>query len=199
MGLQQVIAPATDPITLGEARQHCRITMVEDDGLLVGYLIAARTHVETHLRRALITQTWDFTIDHDWPQERRAGVLRDQIVLPKAPLQSVTSISYVDTAGNVQVLAANQYLVDATGLQGRIDPAYGVTWPTVREQLAAITVRIVCGYGSNPGDVPESIRQAMLLLIGHWYENREAVNVGNIVSEMPMAVEALLFPHRVFY
>jgi uncharacterized phiE125 gp8 family phage protein len=64
--------------------------------------------------------------------------------------------------------------------------------------MATVTVRFVAGYGANPGDVPEPLRQAMLLLIGHYYENREAVAAGTL-TELPFAVASLVFPFRVFY
>ena len=118
---------------------------------------------------------------------------------PKAPLQSVSSITYVDTAGATQTLATSEYVVDGATHIGRIYSAYGATWPAVRCQPRAITVRFVCGYGGNPGDIPEPIRQAMLLLVGHWYENRETVNVDNSTSELPFTTQALLSPFRVYY
>lgn len=199
MGLFQIAGPTTEPVLLAEAKAHCRIDDTDEDGLLAGYIIAARQHVETHLRRALITQTWDLLLDHCWPTETTGAYRQHRITLPKAPLISVTSVSYVDSAGVAQTLATNQYLVSNKRNEGVIDPAYAATWPDVRNQVDAITVRFVAGYGSNPGDVPEPIRQAILLLVGHWFENREAVNVGSIGIELPFAIEALLFPYRIFY
>ena len=202
MGLSLVTPPTLDPVSLAEAKTHCRVDSTDDDGLLAGYLLAARQHAEQYTRRAFLSQTWRLTLDDDWPQavNRCTTYVRDRVVLPRPPAISVTSVQYIDTAGATQTLAVDQYklvLLD-TG-EAAIDPAYGVTWPAVRRESAAITVTFVCGYGVNPGDLPEPIRQAMLLLIGHWYENREAVNVGNIVSALPFAVEALLGPYRIFY
>jgi uncharacterized phiE125 gp8 family phage protein len=201
MGLSLVTGPALDPVSLAEAKAHCRATSTDEDGLIAGYILAARQHIETVCNRALITQTLDLFIDRDWPYffdfEWRCN--RRLIELPRAPAQSVTSISYVDSAGASQTLATNQYAVDVSTPIGRIEPSYDVVWPTVRNQAKAITVRFVAGYGSSPGSIPEPIRQAMLLLIGHWYEQRETVNVGNITGELPFATSALLSPYRVFY
>lgn len=190
MGLLPVTPPSLEPVSLAEARAHCRVTPDEDDALLAGYILAARQHVEVHTRRALMQQTWDLTIDDAWP---------DIITVPRPPLVSVVSVSYLDTTGVLQVLPADQYLVSVGGIEGRISPAYGQSWPSVRRQLDAITVRFTCGYGTNPGDVPNPLRQAMLLLVGHWYENRETVVLGTIATELPLSVKALLFPYRVFY
>jgi len=200
MGKYLYAAPAAEPVTLTEVKSHCRIDHSTDDTLLAGYMLAARHYAETYLRRALITQTWDLLIDYDWPIENVGNGFARRITLPMAPLASVTSVTYVDSAGDTQTLAADQYQVSIKRQEGVIDPAYSVTWPVVRNQIDAITVRFVCGYGaSGSGYVPEPIRQAMLLLIGHWYNNREAVIVGVTTSEVPFAVEALLFPYRVFY
>lgn len=201
MGLSIVSAPAQEPVGLDEAKQHCRVDVTDDDGLISGYILAARVWAEDYTRRAFMTQTWDYTIDYAWPTYFMDGIRRHRIYLPKPPLVSVSSITYVDTQGATQTLAADQYLVNTKEINGVIEPAYSVTWPSVREQMSCITVRFVCGYGTNPGDgqMLEVIRHAMLLCIGHWYENREAVNVGNIVNDLPMGVESLLFPLRVFY
>jgi uncharacterized phiE125 gp8 family phage protein len=202
MGLALVAGPALEPVSIAEARAHCRIDLDDPDtnALLAGYILAARQHVEVYTRRALMQQTLDLTLDDRWPTERINGCWRHRIVLPHSPMMSVAAISYVDQLGTAQTLSTDQYQVakSDTG-EWVIQPAYGVNWPGVREQMAAITVRFVAGYGTNPGDVPEPIRQAMLLLIGQWHENREAVITGTIVAEMPLGVEALLFPFRVFY
>ena len=77
----------------------------------------------------------------------------------------------------------------------RIERAYEQSWPSVRDQPQAITVRAVMGYASASA-VPYPLKQAMKLLIGHWYENREAVVVGQVPMEVPLAAEALISPYR---
>lgn len=197
MGKALVTGPPLDPVSLAEAKAHCRVFIPDDDGLIAGYLLAARQFVETNLRRVLMTQTWEVTFDYGWPSKTWK---QERIELPFSPVQSVVSITYIDSTGATQTLTSDQYKVARTDTgEWVIVPAYGASWPSVRREMAAVTVRFVCGYGSNPSDVPEPIRQAILLLVGHWYENREAINVGNIVTELPLAVDALLFPYRVFY
>lgn len=187
MGLTVVTPPTAEPVSLAEAKAHCRIYGTEEDGLLAGYLMAARAYAETYLGRALATQTLQLAIDGGWPCDR--------IVLPRPPLQSVSSITYSDTSGATQTLAADQYRVDTTAHQGFIERAYGVTWPAVRDQARTIVVTYVAGYTQ----IPEPIRTAILLMVGHFYENREAVIVGQAPTELPLGVDALLFPYRVFY
>jgi uncharacterized phiE125 gp8 family phage protein len=198
MGMTLNTGPTSEPVTLAEAKAHTRVAIADDDGLLAGYVLAARNHLEEITGRAFLTQTWDYKIDYDWPWFLDTETHRHSrlIEITKAPLQSVTSITYVDSAGASQTLASNQYVVDGSSVIGRIYPAYGVSWPTVRSQRDAITVRFVTGWTDN---FPDSLRQAILLLVGHWYENRETVVIGQAPSELPMAVASLIAPFRVFY
>jgi uncharacterized phiE125 gp8 family phage protein len=189
--------PSADPVSLAEAKAHCRVDVTDDDGLIAGYLIAARMACEDETGRCFMSQTLDWKIDSGWPMvwDRFCARWIPRIVLPAPPLQSVTSIKYIDTSGTEQTLAADQYVVSKGDIFGAIEPAYNVSWPTVRKQLDTITIRFVCGYGSNLGDVPEPIRLAILLLTGHFYENREAMSSANLV-EMPLGVRALLQKHK---
>lgn len=187
MALKLVTGPAEEPITLAEAKSHCRIDFTDDDTLLAGLIIAARNQAEAITRRALVTQTWDLLLDR-FPR---------QIDVPRAPLLSVTSINYIDDAGVSQLLASTEYKVDANSEPARITEAYGKTWPTTRREINAVTVRFVAGFGAA-ADVPQAIKQAMLLMIGHWYNNRESVDLsaGQLV-EVPQTVDWLLWPYRV--
>ena len=194
MNLTQITPPTTEPVSLQQAKDHLRLDHDSEDELVARLVSAARQLVESDTRRALVTQTWDYAVDYDWPSEddKRLGAV-NRIVLPKPPVQSVTSVKYIDTAGVEQTLASNQYLLR----NGVIEPAYGVTWPSVREQMAAVTVRYVCGYGAASA-VPEQIKHAIRLLVGHWFSHREAV-VSGTMNELPMAVQSLTFPFRSFY
>lgn len=195
-GLRITTGPATEPVVLAEARDHCRIDSSDEDGLLAGYIIAAREHCERETGRLFMTQSLQLTFDGDWPACMRTGDA--MILLPMPPAVSVASIQYVDTAGTTQTLAADQYRFTQGDLFGAIKPAYGVTWPTVRSQDDAITVAFTAGYGSNPGDVPAAIRQAILLLVAHWFNNREAVAIGQF-TELPLAVASLLNGYRTYW
>lgn len=181
-------------MTLAELKAHCRVDVPDSDADLAAYLLAAREWVEGETRRCLLTQTWDFTYDRGWPYEGKRIVIR----LPLAPVQSITSVSYVDDNGVTQVLSASPTLYQTvlSTPNPRIERAYNTDWPSVRDQPEAITVRAVCGYGDSQGDVPHPLRLAIKLLVGHWYENRGAINIGNIVHEIPLTAEALISPYR---
>lgn len=182
-----VTAPTIEPVSLTEAKDHLRIDHTYEDALIAALIRTARELVETHTGRTLITSTWDYYL-----QEFPACGYID---LPAAPLQSVTSIKYTDSGGTETTWGSSNYLVSTRGVLGRIVPAYGVSWPSFTERpLDAVVVRYVAGYGSGAGDVPETIRAAMLLWLGHLYEHRTAVDSqasGNLFA-IPMGVEALL-------
>ena len=192
MALKLITAPATEPVTTSEAKSHLRVDTTADDTLIGTLITAARQHVENHLRRALITQTWELVTD--------AFPVGDVIRLPLPPLVSVTSIKYTDKDGNESTLSSAAYVVDTDSTKGRVVLKSGETWPS--DTLAAangVRVRYVAGYGEASA-VPRPIRQAILLLIGTMYENRESVLVaqGVTVAQLPFGVDALLMPYRIF-
>lgn len=177
-----VTAPAVEPVSSAEAKLHLRVDVSTDDALIATLIKAARRHVENVTNSALISQTWDVYFEH-------FGSLME---LPLPPLQSVTSVKYLDTDGTQQTLSDSVYRV-LDGPRGRIELAYGQSWPSLYSVRQPITVRMVCGYGDAGTDVPESILAAMKMLIAHWYENREAAQGSSMaVKPVPMAVTALL-------
>lgn len=183
-------APAKEPLELKEAMTHLRVDGLEEAALVRGLIQAAREYAETFTGRALITQTWDLWMDC-WPR----GVVLE---LPRPPLQSVTWIKYFDIEGGEHTVDANTYLVDTANRPGRVRLRSGKGWPsaTLRE-MAGVNVRFVAGYGDDPASVPQMIRQAMLVMIGDLYENREASIVGTIVAKATYATDNLLWPYRM--
>lgn len=179
-----VTPPGTEPISAAEAKLHCRVDSADDDALITALIVSARQCAETETRRALVTQTIDLVLD-----EFPAWCIH----LPRPTIQSVTSITYIDTDGISQTLGASEYQVDAKGEPGRIVPSYGKVWPCARRQPNAVTVRYVAGY-LNAAAVPQGIKQWMLLHVGHWYANRDAA--GAKLEPMPF-IGGLLDPFRV--
>lgn len=183
--------------SLGAAAPSTNTTL---DPTINTLIKAARQHVEAYTSRALITQTWDWKGD-SFRQLRDFCAPSSPMKVPLPPLISVTSVTYLDTAGASQTWSAS------TGWQsdiptgspwmphGRIMPKENQSYPSTQSStFNTVTVRFVCGYGAA-STVPQPIKEAMLLLIGHWYEHREAVNIGNIVNLVtlvPIAVDELL-------
>lgn len=193
MALSLVTAATVDPVSPDDVVQHCRIN-VNDPAQLQRLIKTATLHVENFLERKLLNQTWD---------DKRAGFPRSVLTLPFPPVSSVTSITYIDTAGATQTWASNQYQTDLPAgpwaAPARIAPIAGVSYPqTSPFVFNAMTVRFVCGYGSNPINVPAPIRTSLLMLIAHWFEHPEQVNVGNIVTEMPQGIDQMLWPFKAF-
>lgn len=190
-----ITPPDGEVVTLDEARSQCRIDQSDEDALLQSYIQASGQHIEDVTGRQRLTATWELSLDgfSCW------------IDVPKPPLRSVTSITYVDQAGVTQTWAASNYKVlgavganpSPTARRGRIELAYGAFWPITRWESGSVMVRFSAGYG-DASKVPTALKQAQLMLISHWYRNREPVNIGNITSTLPMAVDALLGPYRTW-
>jgi len=192
MALKLITAPATEPVTSAEAKAHLRVDTTADDTLIGTLITVARMHVENHLRRALITQTWELVLD--------AFPARNVIQLPMPPLASITSIKYTDEAAVEATFSSTAYAVDTDSTRGRVVLKSGESWPSVTlAATSGVRVRYVAGYGAA-ANVPQAIKQAILLLIGTLYENRESVLVaqGVTVMELPFGVNVLLMPYRVF-
>jgi uncharacterized phiE125 gp8 family phage protein len=191
VALTLVTAPAKSPVGLAEAKSWARIETGDEDALILGLIEAARGYLgdlDGYTGLAFITQTFDYSLD---------AFPACGFTLPRWPVQSVASITYIDSAGASQTLSALAYQVDTKSMPARIAPAYGTTWPSTRTILNAVTVRFVAGYGDDPGDVPAPLRAAIMALVAHWYENREPVNIGNITTPLPWHVAQLVAPHRL--
>lgn len=196
MALSLYVAPVSEPVSLSEAKVHLRVSadQTDEDSLISALIKAAREYAESFTGRAIRTQTWDLKLD---------AFPCDEIVLPYPPVTSVTSITYVDTAGSTQTWDSSLYQTSLPSGpdagKARIWPAYGQYFPQTRCQMDAVTVRFVAGYATVSA-VPESIKAAVKLLIGHWYMNREhvAVGVGVGAVTVPMAADSLLWTYKVF-
>lgn len=184
MGLKRTVDPTVMATTLKRAKKQVELLETEDahDAHLTALIGAATEHVEQYTRRALITQTWRLTLDR-FPCE---------IVLPRPPVQSVSSITYVDDDGATQTLSSSLYQTCLESSPARIVPAYNEVWPTVRNIPEAVQVTYVAGYGAAATDIPEQFQQIILLLVGHWFEHREAIVSGTSAAEVPLGAIHLM-------
>lgn len=199
MKLKLVTAPSSEPVTLSDAKMHLRVDLsfTNDDGYISGLIMAARAYIEDVTGRALVTQTWDMWLDR-WPSV-------DFIEIPLPPLQSVTSLTYWDVDSAEYSLTENdEFTVDTESLFGRIILEDDEVWPSeVLHPNNPIKIRFVAGYldTSSPPDsaagVPAPLKQAIKLLIGHWYSNRMAVSPDQM-GEVPLGVKSLLAPYRAY-
>jgi uncharacterized phiE125 gp8 family phage protein len=205
MGLSLITAPAAEPITLAEAKAHCRVDFNDDDALIFGLIITMRQRAEAITRRALIAQQWRYTTDafptgalitRQWRFATNTAPY-GQLALPKPPLISVDSVKYLDAAGVLQTLAPSAYDVHAEELMGSIVPVYGTTWPDTRSHLGAVQVDFTAGYASAAA-VPQSIKTWMLCYIAAAYENRASTITGRSISAIDLPfVDSLLDDYLV--
>lgn len=223
MPLQRVVDPSVEPITLAEAKAQCKVETNDDDALLNAIISAARDFAENRIERSLCTQTWVLTLDSfpgpslmGVPFGRAYSIPKHAIVLERPPVQSITSIQYVDMSGNMQSMTALTpgtglpagngvwYFLDPTygGTQRvddlpRITPPFGAIWPINLPQIGAAQVKYVAGYGT-PDKVPAGIKAWLKLRVAALYENREEVVVGTriTVAELPY-IDTLLEPWTV--
>ena len=200
-------APEIEPVSIDQVRRHCRIDSQSEDDLLQGYLRAARALAEQYLSQALITQTLTWTVTPTNPLRPWWHRQRGALELPRAPVQSIASVTALDARGNVTtILPASLPVVPPATLLGyRADLAHSPARLLIGEQtimsdgrafhtveLEYLQVVFAAGYGDTEASVPEQIRQAILMTTAFIDENR-----GDVAAEMPKAAQWLLDPLRL--
>jgi uncharacterized phiE125 gp8 family phage protein len=184
-----VITPATsEPLTTSDVKDFLRVDSSDEDTLIGVLITAARSMAEAYTMRILMTTTieefYDGFPDYRNPRDR------DILYLSRGPIQSITSVKYVDTLGDEQTVSSDNYRTDLVSEPARISSDNG--WTATKDTVNAVVVRYLCGYSSS-SDVPAPIRQAMLLIIGEMYEKRQ-----DSVKQLPTAAEYLMNPFRVW-
>lgn len=188
---QLVTGPTKEPVTLDEVKRHLRVSVDDENPLIDRYIRAARRSLENHLQWAFLTQTWDFVLDE--PPYYSAPIL-----LPRAPLASVVSITSYDTLNAGTVFGTSNYVVDTNSKPGRIGLNVGCIWPAPSNGLretSAIIVRYTCGY-TQPENVPDELTTALLLWIGTLYETRQHIGE-NPYFEVPEYIRDLCSDYRL--
>lgn len=190
MTLKLITGPATEPVTLAEARAQCRVDPddTSEDSLLESLIAAAREQAEHILGRALITQTWERVIDAFPPVEIELGM---------PPVLTVESVKYLDEGGDLQTIDSANYVLDNDdNAQGWVLPVADYDWPDTYDGANAVRVRFTCGYGTA-SDVPASVKHWMLVRVASLYKHREETS-GQAVNAIPESLtERLLDRFRV--
>lgn len=161
-----VTAATLKAVDAADCKRAARVDWDEEDSLIEGWIAEATQAVETDASMCLLTQTWRLNLDWfpAWTIELR-----------KYPVQSVSSITYTDTAGTTQTVSSSDYIVDTTSFPPRVVPAEGLYWPTCRDQPRSVKVTFVAGV-SSPSSVSPSARQAVLLHVAKRIREREGLN-----------------------
>ena len=180
-------APAVEPLALDDVRAFLRVDAHDDDELIAALVAAARLAVETQTRCALITQSWRLTLDC-WPADGRIRVA-------PGPLRELTAARVYDLANNSYAVDVQHFVPDA-GACALVVMPWALTQPT--RIAAGIELDVTVGYGDAAEDVPEPLRQAMRILIAHWYENRGLIVPGAMrLAALPATAAALIAPYRM--
>lgn len=174
-----VTPPASEPITLVEAKSHLRVDFPEDDAYITSLITVARDYAEGFQRKSISNQTLELTQNY----------FTTPIILERGPVRSVTSIKYTLEDGTVKTVDPSTYLLT---VDGYIVPK--TYWPTDRLQIVD-GVKVVYEAGDSTA-IPPSTKHAILLTIGHWYETREPIIVGKTVAKVPLSATSLLWLDR---
>lgn len=201
--LELITPPTALALTEDQARAHSRIDPALVDASIAVKAAAAIAACEGYTGRQLVTATWELRLS-TWYE---CGIYRTSgpggpgvIRIPLPPLQSLTSVKYLDEDGVETTLAALAYVVSLgsgpKAPRAGIFPAYGTVWPTARVQPGSIKVRFVAGYGAAATAVPPELTQGMLLWFGESYERREEATIGASQSTNQRAAEDCWHPYR---
>ena len=180
--------PAVEPVSLAEVKEHLRVDGPDEEPLIAALTTTARLTIEHLAGLALMTQRWAVLLDA-WPDGR-------VVELPVAPVASVDAVRVYDEADQPSVVDPADYFADLTSRPARVVRRSSQTWPSPGRVANGIEIELTAGFGAGPGDVPETLRWAVLMLVGHWFENRAAVEADVQLRHVPLAVQAVLSPYR---
>ena len=175
-------------VCLSEAKDHLRVSNTADDTLITNLILAATQAAQNYTNRFFINHsvrmdcdTWDETL-----------------YFYKSPVFSSTTIEYYGTSATIyDIWDSSNYIVDKVHEPARLLLQADKSYPDLADRKAAIKLTYVSGYGTAASDVPQAIKQAVLLIVGNFYENRQEVVVGRIATEMPKSAQYLLDQYKV--
>src|SRR5690625_358702 len=179
----------TEPIKMATVYEHIREDVFEEGTeeyiLLKSYIASARAYLEDFTGRSFCLKTYKLTMDK-FPGR--------MIRLPFPPLQEVISFQYTDKEGIPHEIDQESYIIDTESFPARIVLKTGCSWPTNLQEINSVQITFKAGHE----ELPNALQQAMLLLIGHMYEERQPVIVGTSVETLPFSISALTWPYRVW-
>jgi uncharacterized phiE125 gp8 family phage protein len=188
MALVPTSLPAIEPVSLAEAKLHLRVDHTDEDILILALISAARLHLEHVLGRSFITQGWLYLFD-EWPPGYAVN-------LPLAPVQSIVSVKVYDSADVAETLSPSLYFLDGLSVPPRLVRRSPSAFAKPGRPANGVEVSFISGHGSLAAEVPAPLRQAILLLVAHWYEHRQPVEIGEPNEAVPFAVFELVAPYR---
>ena len=188
MRTYQVVTPAsTYPVSLTEAKAHLKVDISTDDTLITNLIIAATQLSEEYTNRFFINTVINQT----------CTTFLDLKQLYKSKVVSVTHVKYYDSDNTLQTLASSNYVVNNQFEPAQINLVVDGSFPDIADRIDAIECKYTVGYGAAASDVPNAIKQAILLTIGNWYANRESVITGRTSTELAQSSLWLLNTYKV--
>lgn len=169
------VAPAVEPVSLAQAKLQCRVIGTDEDDTLDLYIASGRSHAEAYCGVAFAERT---VVAH-------CDSFTDLARLPFAPVNSVTSIEYVDPAGSTQTLPSSVYELRSDNLDAAIVLKAGQTWPMIQP---GSRISLTASVGAAP---PDDVLHAMLLFIADSFDRREHAKAGDWTI-----LDSLLCNHR---
>lgn len=190
----QSVAPTTLAVTLQDCKRHLNVYSTDDDRLIETHIKAATNMLETRYNRCFVKQTrilkFDDFADRKYMHEDKYG--RRRIYPARSPLASVTSIQRLTSTGGTSTIPSSDYVVSTGDKPGFIAEAYNASWPDVYSQPNSVTITYVAGHSSGSTGIPEHVKQAIRMIVAHWYRQREGVVIGSISKEIEFGIDALM-------
>ena len=187
--IRETSAPAEEAVSLAEAKAHLKVDFTADDDYITALITAARQQAEEYTNLALVDTTYEQAFD-GFPATTRLNP-HQSLVLWRSPVISVTSLVYTAEDGTSTTEPSANYKVDTYRKPGSISPVYGYSWQSAQDIPASVVVTFRAGY-ADAASVPAPIKQALLLMIGAWYDNRE-----DSVYNLPTQSRVMLDHYRV--
>lgn len=189
MALSVIQSPGEQPVTMSGIKQHLRVTVSDDDVLIENLVTAGRQYIEQTTGVALVSGTLLHT----------RNTLSNEMELPRAPVAAIESVVLVDQDNVETTVNSTVYELDSADTPNKVILSADQSWPSVDlKRSGGVKIQFVAGYG-DAADVPETLKAANKLLVGHWYENREGVVVGVTTSEVPFSIRALLASYKIHF
>lgn len=188
MALRLVLPPTVEPLDVDMVKMWTKIEQDAEDAMIEQLMIPAiRAVAENFMERSLMTQTWELTLD---------AFPASAIELRRPPIQSIASVKYIDANGTLQTLSSSEYALDSDSEPGWLVPAEDTDWPETRNVVNAVKVRFVAGY-ANAAAIPADIKVWIAMHVATLYVNRETVNIGNVINELPFVLD-LIHPYKIY-
>ena len=183
-----VTTAAVNPLfTTAQAKAHLKVDVSDDDTIIDNLVLAATQSCEIFTNQYFI----------DTVVTQYSDTWSDIYQLYKSPVDSITHIKYYDSDDSLQTLSSSNYILDGASKPARIGIAVDGELPNLSDRINAVEVKYTVGYGTASTDVPEGIRQAVLLTIGNFYQNRESVITGRTATELPLSSQYLLEQYKI--